>query len=48
MTEYEDRQGTPIKILLQGEGNQIYRLQSVRDLLPLVFSKANLVNPTLA
>ena len=47
MTEYEDRQGTPIKILLQGQGNEIYRLQSVRDLLPLVFSRANLVNPTL-
>ena len=47
MTEYEERQGTPIKILLQGNGSEIYRLQTVKDLLPLVFSRANLVNPTL-
>ena len=43
MTEYEDQQGSPIKLLLQGEGTEIYRLASVKDLLPLVFSKDNLI-----
>ena len=43
MTEYEDRQGSPIKMLLQGEGTEIYRLASVRDLLPLVFSRESLL-----
>lgn len=43
MTEYEDRQGTPIQVLLQGEGTEIYRLSSVKDLLPLVFTKENLL-----
>lgn len=43
MTEYEDRQGSPIKILLQGEGTEIYRLGSVKDLLPLCFTQENLL-----
>ncbi len=42
MTEYENRQDQPIKILMQGEGTEIYRLASVKDLLPLQFSKENL------
>ncbi|KAA9340626.1 cytidine deaminase [Adhaeribacter soli] len=43
MTEYENRQGKPIKILLQGKGTEIYRLASVSDLLPMQFSKMDLL-----
>jgi cytidine deaminase len=42
MTEYENRQGSPIKLLMTGEGTEIYRLASVSDLLPMQFSKADL------
>lgn len=42
MTEYENRQGQPIKMLLQGEGSEIYRLKSVKDLLPLQFNQESL------
>jgi cytidine deaminase len=44
MTEYENRQGKPIQILLQGEGNEIHRLASVKDLLPMQFSRASLLD----
>lgn len=43
MTEYENRQGKPIRLLMQGEGTEIYRLASVSDLLPMQFSKADLL-----
>lgn len=42
MTEYENRQNRPIKLLMLGEGTKIYRLHSVSDLLPMQFNKANL------
>ena len=37
MLEYESRQGTPIRILMQGEAGQIYECPSVASLLPLGF-----------
>ena len=47
MSEYEERQGSPIKVLLQGEGTEIYRLSSVKDLLPLVFTKESLLGSSV-
>lgn len=43
MTEYENRQGKPIRILMQGKGTEIIRLASVSDLLPMQFSKTDLL-----
>jgi cytidine deaminase len=42
MLEYELRQGSSIRVLLQVEEDQWCLLQSVADLLPFGFSKANL------
>ncbi|HAS42999.1 MAG TPA: cytidine deaminase [Microscillaceae bacterium] len=42
MLEYEEKQATPIKLILQGEGEKVYVLNSVSDLLPLKFGKDNL------
>ena len=42
MLEYEEKQSKPIKIVLQGEGDKVYVLDSVSDLLPLKFGKDSL------
>lgn len=42
MAEFENRQETPIMVIMQAENGQIYRCQSVDMLLPLQFSKHNL------
>jgi cytidine deaminase len=42
MAEFENRQGTPITVIMQAENAQIYRCLSVDMLLPLQFSKQNL------
>lgn len=42
MTEYENRQGTPIPLLLPGPKNTIYRFRSLADLLPFQFSASDL------
>ena len=42
MTEYENRQGTPIPLLLPGPNNTIYRFRSLADLLPFQFSASDL------
>lgn len=40
--ESEDRQGTPIKILLKGPADAVYVFESVKQLLPLPFSSKSL------
>ncbi len=35
--EFENRQGSPMRIILQGDGGPIYELESARALLPLSF-----------
>ena len=40
--EYETRFNSDIEILMMGEEGEIYVVNSVKDLLPLHFSKANL------
>jgi len=42
MAEYENRQQTPITVLMQADKGQVYRCGSVSMLLPLQFSKHNL------
>lgn len=42
MTEYENRQGQPIPLLLPGPDNTIYRFRSLADLLPFQFSATDL------
>ena len=36
--EYENRQNKNISLYLKGEGEKIYKVQSIKDLLPLNFS----------
>lgn len=43
MAEYENRQQSPIQILLQVGPDTFYRCASVRDLLPLQFSQSSLL-----
>ncbi len=43
MTEYENKQVENIPILMQGPNGQVFRLASVSDLLPLQFSKLDLL-----
>ncbi|HHB51691.1 MAG TPA: cytidine deaminase [Saprospiraceae bacterium] len=38
MSETEDRYGTKMKVIMQGEEGEIYQVQSVKDLLPLFFT----------
>lgn len=40
--ESEERFGKPIVILLKGENGVVYQINSVKDLLPLAFTPANL------
>ncbi|MFB9863970.1 cytidine deaminase [Rufibacter immobilis] len=42
MAEYQNRQGSPIRLLLQAEDGKVTRLQSVNDLLPFMFTKDQL------
>ncbi|PSR53353.1 cytidine deaminase [Adhaeribacter arboris] len=43
MAEYENRQNSPIKILIQVAPSLFYQCHSVGDLLPLQFSRENLL-----
>lgn len=43
MLETEDRGGKPMRILLSGR-DQVYEVDSIKDLLPLYFEKSNLGN----
>lgn len=40
ITEFEERHGTPIEILLKADGDLIYRLKSGADLLPFLFDSS--------
>ncbi|GAA4006532.1 cytidine deaminase [Hymenobacter fastidiosus] len=42
MTEYENRQGRPIPLLLPGPNGSIYRFRSLGDLLPFQFNADDL------
>ncbi len=42
ISEYEIKQGEPIKIMMQGEDEKIYVSTSIEMLLPLMFNKSNL------
>ena len=42
IAEYQNRQGSPIKLLMQGQDGKIIRIQSVADLLPFMFTKDQL------
>jgi cytidine deaminase len=42
MLEYENRFSTPIAIIMSGERGEIYKVNSVKDLLPLNFSQSDL------
>ena len=46
MAEYENRQQSPISVLLQVGPTTFYRCASVRDLLPLQFSQSSLLLPS--
>ncbi|WP_181305739.1 cytidine deaminase [Rufibacter sp. XAAS-G3-1] len=39
LAEYQNRQHSPIRLLLQAEDGKITRLKSVEDLLPFMFTK---------
>lgn len=40
--EYENRFNSPIEIILTGEEGEVFAINSVKDILPLNFSKADL------
>lgn len=42
VSEYENKQGEPIKIILEGKENKVYVIESVGELLPLKFSENSL------
>ena len=42
MSEYENKQATPIRMIMQGESKSIYIISSIADLLPLKFAKESL------
>jgi hypothetical protein len=42
MLEYENKQKEPIPIILEGENNKIYLLDSIASLLPLHFKATSL------
>lgn len=42
LLEGEMKQGTPIKVLLKGPSDEVYEIDSVKQLLPLPFSSGNL------
>ena len=43
LLEYENRQNHPIRLLMEGRNTNIYVVSSVSNLLPLQFSKENLI-----
>ncbi len=42
VSEYENKQNEPIKIILEGKENRVYVVESIGDLLPLKFSGTSL------
>lgn len=42
IAEYEQRQGCPIRLLLQGESGNIYEFEGIAALLPLSFDRSYL------
>ncbi|WP_291725044.1 cytidine deaminase [Bernardetia sp.] len=42
MSEYENKQEKPIRMIMEGENKSIYVIHSIADLLPLKFSKSSL------
>lgn len=42
LMEYETKQGSPIRILLKGDGENIWIFKSVHDLLPFSFTRERL------
>lgn len=42
LLEYENRFNSPIEILLTGETGEVYAIGTVKDILPLNFSKSDL------
>lgn len=42
MAEYQNRQNSPIRVLLQDTNDKVIRLKSVEDLLPFMFTKNQL------
>lgn len=42
LTEYEQRSGQPIRLILSGLEGSVYLIESVKDLLPLAFSDSDL------
>lgn len=42
IAEYEFKQDTPIEIYFMGESGEVYRSNSINDLLPLSFDKTSL------
>ncbi len=42
LTEYENRQGQPIRVILAGETGKVWQLDESGDLLPLQFNRNNL------
>lgn len=40
IAEYEQRQKTPITLLMMGEQGKVYKCSSISDLLPLAFSSS--------
>nr|WP_207435634.1 cytidine deaminase [Sabulibacter ruber] len=42
MAEYEHRQNSPFKLLMQSHDGKVVRFQSAGDLLPFTFTKENL------
>ncbi|WP_338815220.1 cytidine deaminase [Bernardetia sp. Wsw4-3y2] len=42
MSEYENKQVKPIRMIMQGESKSIYIISSIADLLPLKFTKESL------
>jgi cytidine deaminase len=43
MMEFADKQTQTIQFIFQGEGEKIYKLASITDLMPLRFSRKNLL-----
>ena len=42
MSEYENKQERPIRMIMEGENKSVYLINSIADLLPLKFSKKSL------
>jgi len=44
MLEYEQKQDQPIPIIFRGKGGQVFKIDSIEDLLPLPFESLNRKN----